>query len=132
MSESTIYSHFCRKPRNVRDLRDVGADRPICVRVVKVIELTQEQYQHFCTHMLEDMPFIKANRTLTDRDANGVNHCLLVTARNTQGGILVDCQGYDYARYAAEVRDKSLLDLRDVSVDRCDIKQRQPRGQQER
>ena len=132
MAETTIYSCFCRKPHSVRDLRDVGADRPICVRVVKVIELTQEQYQHFCTHMMEDMPFIKANNTLTDRDATGIYHCLLVTTRNNQGGILVDSQGYDYARYAADVRDKSLLDLRDVPVDRCDVKHRQPRGQQER
>ena len=132
MSESMIYSHFCKKPCCAQDLKDIRADRPLRVRVVKVIELTQEQYQHFCTHLLEDMPFIKANNTLTNCDASGLNHCLLVTTRNIRGGILVDCQGYDYARYAAEVQDKSLLDLRDVPVERCDMKHRQPRSQQER
>ena len=58
--------------------------------------------------------------------------CLLVTTRNIRGGILVDCQGYDYARYAAEVLDKSALDLRDVPVDHYDLKLRQPRSQRER
>ena len=58
--------------------------------------------------------------------------CLLVTTRNIRGGILVDCRGYNYARYAAEVLDKSALDLRDVLVDHYDLKLRQPRSQRER
>jgi len=78
------------------------------------------------------MPFLAVNKALTDCDAQGVNHCLLVTTRNIRGGILVDCQGYDYARYAVEVRDKSALDLRDVPVDHYDLKLRPPRGQRER
>ena len=77
------------------------------------------------------MPFLSANKALTDCDAQGVNHCLLVTTRNIRGGILVDCQGYDYARYAAEVLDKSALDLREVPIDHYDLKLRQPRERQE-
>lgn len=131
MAESTIYSHFCFKSCRVQDLKDSRADGPIRVQVAKIIQLTQEQYQHFCSHLLEDMPFIKANKDLSSKD-KGVTHCLLVTTRNIRGGILVDCQGYDYARYVAEVLDKSALDLRDVPVDHYDLKLRQPRGQQER
>ena len=131
MAESTIYSHFCFKSCCVQDLKDSRADGPIRVQVAKIIQLTQEQYQHFCSHLLEDMPFIKANKDLSSKD-QGVTHCLLVTTRNIRGGILVDCQGYDYARYVAEVLDKSALDLRDVPVDHYDLKLRQPRGQQER
>lgn len=117
MAESTIYSHFCFKSCRVQDLKDSRADGPIRVQVTKVIQLTQEQYQHFCSHLLEDMPFIKANKDLNGSNDKDMALCLLVTTRNIRGGILVDCQGYDYARYVAEVPDKSALDLRDVPVD---------------
>ena len=128
MAESTIYSHFCFKSCRVQDLKDSRADGP--VRVAKIIQLTQEQYQHFCSHLLADMPFIKANKLLSG--SKDIPLCLLVTTRNIRGGILVDCQGYNYARYAAEVLDKSALDLRDVPVDHYDLKPRHPRSQQER
>lgn len=77
------------------------------------------------------MPFIKANKGLSSK-GTGVTLCLLVTTRNIRGGILVDCQDYNYARYTAEVLDKSALNLRDVPVDHYDLKLRQPRSQQER
>lgn len=76
------------------------------------------------------MPFIAANQGLAGRDPQGVTHCLLVTTRNIRGGVLINSEGYDYARYAADVRDKSALDLRDVPVDRYDLKLRQPRDRQ--
>ncbi len=69
---------------------------------------------------------------LAGRDPRGVAHCLLVSARNRGDGILVDCQGYNYARYAAYVPDTAALDLRDVPVDHYDLKLRQTRGQRER
>lgn len=132
MAVSTIDTYFCRKARHVRNLQYSAEARPVRVEVVKIIQLTQEQYQHFSTHLLEDMPFIKANRGLTNLDRQGVNHCLLVTTQNIQGGILVDSQGYDYARYTAEVTDKSVLDLRDVPVDHYDLKLREPRDRRDR
>jgi hypothetical protein len=131
LADSFIHSHFCYKAGHAEELADAKADRPLRVRVEKVIELTQRQYQYFSTHLLEDMPFIAANRKLAGRDPQGVTHCLLVTTRNDWGGILVDCQGYDYARYAAEVRNKSALDLRDVPIDHYEPKPRQPHDRQE-
>lgn len=128
---STIHTYFCRKPRCLEDLQAERCRGPVRVQVAKIIHLSYEQYQHFLGHIWEDMPFLSANKALTDCDAQGVNHCLLVTAQSVRGGILVDCQGYDYARYAAEVLDKSALDLRDVPVDHYDLKLRQPRERQE-
>lgn len=132
MAQSTIYSHFCFKSCRVQDLKDSRADGPVRVQVAKIIQLTQEQYQYFCSHLLEDMPFIKANNRLKGSKDKDIPLCLLVTTRNIRGGILVDCRGYNYARYAAEVLDKSALDLRDVPVDHYDLKLRQPRSQRER
>ena len=132
MAESTIYSHFCFKSCRVQDLKDSRADGPIHVQVAKVIQLTQEQYRHFGSHLLEDMPFIKANKDLSGSKGKGVTRCLLVTTRSRRDGILVDCQGYNFARYSCYISDKHSLDLRDVPVDHYDLKLRQPRSQQER
>ena len=130
MAESSIHSHFCYKACHAGELSDAKADGPLRVQVEKVIELTQAQYRHFSAHLLEDMPFIAANRELAGCDPQGVTHCLLVTTRNIRGGVLINSEGHDYARYAADVRDKSALDLRDVPVDRYDLKLRQPRDRQ--
>ena len=132
MAPPIIYTHFCYKANHLRDLQDIKKDKPVRAKVVKIIELTQAQYQHFSSHLLEDMPFIAANRELSRRDGDDVPRCLLVTARNIRGGILVDCMGYNYARYTAEVPDKSVLDLRNVPIDHYDLKLRQPRSQRER
>lgn len=102
------------------------------VEVTKVIELTQEQYQHFSSHLLEDMPFIAANRELMSGGSDGVTRCLLVTTRNIRGGLLIDSQGYDFARYTADLLDKSVLDLRDVPIEHHDLKLHQPRSEPER
>ena len=126
MAVSTIYTHFHFKANRLQDLQNKTKDNPVRVEVVKVVELTEKQFRHFSTHMLDDMPFIIENRNLM-REVDGVYHCLFVCAKNHRGGILVESEGYDYARYAADVLDKSALDLRDVPVDHYDLKLRQLR-----
>lgn len=130
MAESTINTYFCRKPRCLDDLLEERRRGPVRVQVEQIIQLTYEQYQHFLSHIWEDMPFFEAHKRSTDCDSKGVSRCLLVTARNIR--VLVDCQGYSFARYAADLPDKSILDLRDVPIDHYDLKLRQPRCQRER
>lgn len=132
MAESMINTYFCRKPRCLDDLLEERRRGPVRVQVEQIIQLTYEQYQHFLSHIWEDMPFFEAHKRSTDCDSKGVSRCLLVTARNIRGGVLVDCQGYSFARYAADLPDKSILDLRDVPIDHYDLKLRQPRSQRER
>ena len=43
----------------------------------------------------------------------------------------MDCQGCDYARYAAYVPDRKQLELRDVVVDHYNLKLREPRAKRE-
>lgn len=130
MPQSTIYGCFFYKANHAQQLMEDKTARPTRVEVVKVIQLTAQQFHHFSANLLRDMPFIAANRDLTGHD-KGVTRCLLVTTRSNQDGILVDCQGFNYARYSAYVPDKRSLDLRDVVVDHYDLKLRQPRSQQE-
>ena len=58
-------------------------------------------------------------------DAHGVIRCLLITVRSRRDGMLIDAQGYDYARYSAYIRDKSRLSLRDIPVEHYNLKLRE-------
>ncbi len=131
MPQSVIYSCFYYKANNAQELMEESTKQPIRVEVAKVIQLTAQQFCHFSANLLQDMPFIAANKDLSGRD-KGVTRCLLVTTRGNRDGILVDCQGHNYARYSAYVPDKRSLNLRDVPVEHYDLKLRQPRSQQER
>ena len=132
MAESTINTYFCRKPRCLDDLLEERRRGPVHVQVEQIIQLTYEQYQHFLSHIWEDMPFFEAHKRVKYCDSKGVSRCLLVTTRSRRDGILVDCQGFNFARYSCYVSDKHSLDLRDVPVDHYDLKLRQPRSQRER
>ena len=127
-------ARFVCKAERVRELTDTlpHMARQSPFHVVKVIELTQAQYQHYAAHLGEKAPFITANRALMGTDAHGVIRCLLITVRSRRDGMLIDAQGYDYARYSAYVRDKSHLDLRDVPVDHYDLKLREHREGRDR
>ena len=82
-------AYFHWKPSHVGDLQETDGAGPYRVDVVKQIELSPAQYRHFSTHLLEDMPFITANKDLMSCDERqSVSHCLLVTTRNIRGGIL--------------------------------------------
>lgn len=71
-----------------------------CV-IEKVVELTSEDYDKFSRNMLADYDFIKDNQDLQYRDKEGIYHCLLVVGEDRNDGILVECEGYSHARYAA-------------------------------
>lgn len=71
-----------------------------CV-IEKIVELPEAEYKHFKTAPLRDMPFIAENTDLMHRDENGVFHCLLVLGEGTSDGILIESEGYNYARYSS-------------------------------
>lgn len=132
--EAITTARFFRKPSQAWELEDdTSSVRPTPFRVTKMIELTARQYQHFASHLLADAPFIAANKDFMAYDEqSGVTRCLLVTARGRRDGILVDSQGFDYARYAAYVPDKTHLELRDVPMDHYNPRSKPPRPGQER
>ena len=126
MADAIMTARFVSKADHVQELTD---DTPHMVqmtpfRVVKVIELTSEQYQHYAAHLDESAPFILANMGLMGRDSQGVSCCLLVTDRSRRDGILVNAEGHPYARYAAYVMNRARLDLRDIPVDHYNSKVR--------
>ena len=134
MTAPTQTARFVCKAERVRELTDAltHMTRQSPFQVVKIIELTEAQYQHYAAHLGEEAPFITANQTIMGTDKRGVTRCLLITVRSRRDGILIDAQGYDYARYSAYIRDKSRRSLRDIPVEHCGLKLRAHRKGRDR
>ncbi|WP_088187921.1 DUF6329 domain-containing protein [Desulfosporosinus sp. FKA] len=77
-------------------------DYPVwdCV-IEKIVELPEAEYKYFKSAPLRDMPFIAENTDLMHRDENGVFHCLLVLGEESSDGILIESEGYNYARFSS-------------------------------
>lgn len=73
-----------------------------CV-VEKTVELPERDYRYFKGNLFDSEPFITENRDWMGVDENYVAHCLLVLGQGQSEGILVNSEGYDYARYASLV-----------------------------
>ena len=114
---------FIRKAANVRELMDEyfahREDWADPFTVEKVIVLSDSDYQVFAQHgLMQDVEYIFDNRTIMEQDPRDrCWHCLLIKAQTLAQGILVDSEGYSYARYAAFVPDCSQLELANVPVD---------------
>ena len=70
-----------------------------------VVELTilldKDDYEEFANNLLDDYDFIKDNIDKMFVDSIGVEHCILVTYDGSEHGVLVQSEGYTYARYSA-------------------------------
>jgi len=77
-------------------------DFPIwdCV-IDKIVELPEAEFKYFKTAPLRDMSFIAENTDLMYKDSDGVFHCLLVLGEGSSDGVLVESEGYNYARYSS-------------------------------
>lgn len=70
-----------------------------CV-IKKIIWMTDSELEDYSRNLTSDRPFIQENVALMYND-NGVYHCLLVVGETSPDGILIEAEGYNYARYAA-------------------------------
>lgn len=71
-----------------------------CV-IEKIVELPENEYKYFKASPLRDMSFIAENTDLMNKDENGVFHCLLVLGEGASDGVLIESEGYNYARYSS-------------------------------
>jgi hypothetical protein len=79
-----------------------AAEYPVwdCV-IDKIVELSEAEYKHFKSAPLRDMSFIAENTEVMRKDENGMAHCLLVLGEGCSDGILIEAEGYNYARYSS-------------------------------
>ena len=73
------------------------------VKIEKVVTLQINQFRKFEDRLLDNYDFIAENKELMYIDEDDVWHAILITAKEVDYGILVESEGYDYARYAAYI-----------------------------
>ncbi len=69
-----------------------------------VVELPIKEFNKFLDDMLADYKFIEERKHLMYVDENNIWHAIYVTAKGIDYGILVQSEGYGYARYSAFLR----------------------------
>lgn len=122
MSEN--FASFYRKASSVREL--VGKEpfpEKARFQITKVIELPANQYRRYMNELLRDVSFI--SRNVTDMRFDGKTEtflCLFVTCRDVNTGLLVESEGFGYARYAAFIPEKSALSLEGIPTERASEK----------
>ena len=84
-------------------------------KVEKKVCLPAGEFEEFLKNPLEDMPCIVENVDLMQEDREGIYHCLLITGEGRRDGVLVESEGYRYARYASYVPDAAALEYESLS-----------------
>ncbi|MFQ9018017.1 MAG: DUF6329 domain-containing protein [[Clostridium] symbiosum] len=80
------------------------------VVIETVIRLPKEEYEQFLSSPCDSYEFIEKNsKSMLMNEKNGVFYCMLVTGEGYRDGVLVEAEGYPYARYASYVPDATAL-----------------------
>lgn len=88
---------------------------PFIVR--RLVEVTPEQFDGIGNRLQEHYRFLVDNGDAMFFDSDRQRmECILLTTPERKEGILLEAEGYAYARYAAYVPDCSQLDLSKVPV----------------
>lgn len=109
---------FCRKAETLEEVQRRSANNPPqAFQVERTILLTTADYMQFVANLMQDHYILFAN---TDKmwyePETKCWHCVLVTSPDAPEGILVESEGFAYARYTAFVPDTSELSLENVPV----------------
>lgn len=96
---------FVRKACNLKDLRQ-------CIKqykmkedlfiIEKVIELDKHEYDSLIKDFFKDRHWITDNIENMWREEE-VWHCIIAKCKGEKVGLLIESEGYDYARYTAEI-----------------------------
>ena len=69
--------------------------------IEKPIVLEKDVFECFLHNPLIDYDFVRENVSHMYCDQNGLFHCIFLTSDSHDYGILVESEGYHYARFAA-------------------------------
>lgn len=89
---------------NVALTHKAGGFSPIECVVERVVTIPQQYFDEMLVHPLQDSPYIAENKQYMWNDGNTA-HCVLFLSYDTDDGILVQCEGYDYARRSQFIPD---------------------------
>ena len=134
-----VYAEFYRKAADRRELKESHfPGERWKVQVEQVIELASGDYDIFAEDLFRYWQFLEDGAgSMYFDDKENCAHCILVTSPEGKEGVLVQAEGFSYARYAAYIPDCSVLGLEEQGFEKvgesgCKIYmsgQRQPEGQ---
>lgn len=111
---------FCRRAINLQEIKERSEyrkDSASSFQVNKVIELTLTEFQEFGKELGTYRRFLFDFRdSMFYVPKKQCYQCLLVTTKEKKEGVLVEAEGYAYARLCAYVSDCSRLDLKEADV----------------
>jgi hypothetical protein len=93
-------AQFVRKVINLEELKEYKGETFSFI-VEKMVELEARAFESFTERLLDDQDFIKGNKELQYIDRDGVWHCIMIKGKGRKDAILVQGEGYDWARYTA-------------------------------
>ena len=73
-----------------------------CV-VERVVEISGTDFKRLLAAPLEDKEYIKQYCELMRTDDDGTSHCILVVDHHSGDGLLIESEGYNYARYSQHI-----------------------------
>ena len=117
------HAAFYHRPHNLSDINGQNPSHPAPerqtgFRVEQIVILPDKQYQQFKdTGFMDDQIFLfEYNHKMWLDPGSLCWHCVLVKGETSKDGVLVEAEGYSYARYAAFAPDCQRLRLQDVPV----------------
>jgi len=79
--------------------------------IERTVELPPGEFRYFKEHLLRDQSFIAEHADELHKDGHGITHGMLVLCEGIDDGILVNSEGFNYARYAAYLSGARTLSL---------------------
>lgn len=118
MQEQIKKAVFYRKAIHISELKETCDERhALPFHVERIAEVSQSDFAKFSGELYEYYKFIYDNRdAMYFQSGEQSFHCLLVTTPERKEGVLIQSEGYAYARYAAYIEDCSRLDLSQAEV----------------
>ena len=77
--------------------------------VAEVVEISHEEFNELKSNPLQDYSFIAENKDKLEYENVSTVPCIMFLDRDGDDGVLVDPQGYDYARYSAYISNARQL-----------------------
>ena len=85
-------------------------------QIEKVVELSHEEFCGLLATPMQEHAFIAENKNCMFRK-DGVIHCLLALGEDSNNGLLIESDGFPYARFAAYV--PGIRDIINAEMDRA-------------
>ena len=110
---------FHRKVNCKEELLMVNQDDEQARYIIeRIIEVTKQEYQRLSNDFFSPRPYI--TKHLDDMwfdDKTECWHCIMIRTPNEKEAILVESEGYKYARYTALVQDQTQLNLDGIPIE---------------